>query len=102
MLFRSNDTATTEIYTQACTLSLHDALPIPSQREATQKPSTAAPETSTSQPADASTPHQREAMKKPQTMTECMDAQAAKKPAPSKDEMTKTCNEHMKMQKQTR
>ena len=29
MLFRSNDTATTEIYTQRDTLSLHDALPIP-------------------------------------------------------------------------
>ena len=28
MLFRSNDTATTEIYTQRYTLSLHDALPI--------------------------------------------------------------------------
>ena len=28
MLFRSNDTATTEIYTQFDTLSLHDALPI--------------------------------------------------------------------------
>ena len=28
MLFRSNDTATTEIYTQRDTLSLHDALPI--------------------------------------------------------------------------
>ena len=28
MLFRSNDTATTEIYTQAYTLSLHVALPI--------------------------------------------------------------------------
>ena len=28
MLFRSNDTATTEIYTQFVTLSLHDALPI--------------------------------------------------------------------------
>ena len=27
MLFRSNDTATTEIYTQRYTLSLHDALP---------------------------------------------------------------------------
>ena len=27
MLFRSNDTATTEIYTRAYTLSLHDALP---------------------------------------------------------------------------
>ena len=29
MLFRSNDTATTEIYTRPYTLSLHDALPIP-------------------------------------------------------------------------
>ena len=28
MLFRSNDTATTEIYTLRYTLSLHDALPI--------------------------------------------------------------------------
>ena len=28
MLFRSNDTATTEIYTSLYTLSLHDALPI--------------------------------------------------------------------------
>ena len=28
MLFRSNDTATTEIYTSVHTLSLHDALPI--------------------------------------------------------------------------
>ena len=28
MLFRSNDTATTEIYTSIDTLSLHDALPI--------------------------------------------------------------------------
>ena len=28
MLFRSNDTATTEIYTPRLTLSLHDALPI--------------------------------------------------------------------------
>ena len=28
MLFRSNDTATIEIYTQRDTLSLHDALPI--------------------------------------------------------------------------
>ena len=28
MLFRSNDTATTEIYTPSNTLSLHDALPV--------------------------------------------------------------------------
>ena len=32
MLFRSNDTATTEIYTTEDTLSLHDALPISAQR----------------------------------------------------------------------
>ena len=31
MLFRSNDTATTEIYTHSDTLSLHDALPIRAQ-----------------------------------------------------------------------
>ena len=31
MLFRSNDTATTEIYTVTNTLSLHDALPIAAQ-----------------------------------------------------------------------
>ena len=30
MLFRSNDTATTEIYTSPHTLSLHDALPLSS------------------------------------------------------------------------
>ena len=33
MLFRSNDTATTEIYTQFDTLSLHDALPIATAAE---------------------------------------------------------------------
>ena len=33
MLFRSNDTATTEIYTSLHTLSLHDALPITSVEE---------------------------------------------------------------------
>ena len=32
MLFRSNDTATTEIYTTLYTLSLHDALPISADR----------------------------------------------------------------------
>ena len=32
MLFRSNDTATTEIYTSLHTLSLHDALPIFGER----------------------------------------------------------------------
>ena len=34
MLFRSNDTATTEIYTIQHTLSLHDALPISARAEA--------------------------------------------------------------------
>ena len=33
MLFRSNDTATTEIYTACYTLSLHDALPIRERRQ---------------------------------------------------------------------
>ena len=33
MLFRSNDTATTEIYTWDDTLSLHDALPISAERD---------------------------------------------------------------------
>ena len=35
MLFRSNDTATTEIYTDRYTLSLHDALPISAREMAT-------------------------------------------------------------------
>ena len=35
MLFRSNDTATTEIYTLSYTLSLHDALPISASGTAT-------------------------------------------------------------------
>ena len=34
MLFRSNDTATTEIYTHSDTLSLHDVLPITSRSSA--------------------------------------------------------------------
>ena len=34
MLFRSNDTATTEIYTSVHTLSLHDALPTWSRADA--------------------------------------------------------------------
>ena len=38
MLFRSNDTATTEIYTRAYTLSLHDALPVFSAAEVTAAP----------------------------------------------------------------
>ena len=42
MLFRSNDTATTEIYTHANTLSLHDALPI-SQRVSADDPTVTLP-----------------------------------------------------------
>ena len=37
MLFRSNDTATTEIYTSVNTLSLHDALPISAVRAALRR-----------------------------------------------------------------
>ena len=37
MLFRSNDTATTEIYTTTDTLSLHDALPILGARQLPQE-----------------------------------------------------------------
>ena len=37
MLFRSNDTATTEIYTTHNTLSLHDALPISAVRPASRR-----------------------------------------------------------------
>lgn len=74
----------------------------PSQREATQKPSTEAPTSSASQPSAASTPHQRETMKKPQSMAECMEAQAAHKPSLSKEDMTKACNEQMKGQKKDR
>ena len=36
MLFRSNDTATTEIYTSSYTLSLHDALPIKGPERASE------------------------------------------------------------------
>ena len=41
MLFRSNDTATTEIYTAVNTLSLHDALPISVARATTSSSSAA-------------------------------------------------------------
>ena len=41
MLFRSNDTATTEIYTDRYTLSLHDALPIRVRRAIEEATSTA-------------------------------------------------------------
>ena len=38
MLFRSNDTATTEIYTRLYTLSLHDALPLSTGRQVSVRP----------------------------------------------------------------
>ena len=38
MLFRSNDTATTDIYTDVDTLSLHDALPICGAEHSTKGP----------------------------------------------------------------
>jgi hypothetical protein len=67
-----------------------------SQREATSGP---AAERS-ADPVDASSPHQRQvAGAKPQTMKQCMDAQAAKKSGMSNGQMTKSCNDQMKMQK---
>ena len=72
----------------------------PSQRDATRTPAAETPATPQSDPSDASTPHQRMAMGgKHQTMKECMDAQAAKASGMSKADMTKACNEQMKMQK---
>lgn len=70
----------------------------PSQRDATQSPTT---ETPTSQPSDASTPHQREAMGgKNQSMKQCMDAKAAANTSGmSAADMTKACQDQMKMQK---
>ena len=47
MLFRSNDTATTEIYTACYTLSLHDALPISDKEMA---PALAPPDTANGAP----------------------------------------------------
>lgn len=71
----------------------------PSQREATQS-RTAESQATPSPSSDTSTPHQREAMAgKKQTMKECMDTQAAKTSGMSKADMTKACDEQMKMQK---
>lgn len=71
-----------------------------SQREATRSPAAETPASPQSAPADSSTPHQREAMGgKTQTMTQCMDAQAAKGSGMSHNEMAKTCNQQMKMRK---
>ncbi len=72
----------------------------PSQREATRNSATETPATSGAQPADASTTHQRQAMAgHPKSMKECMDQQAARNEGASKSDMTKTCKEQMKMQK---
>lgn len=72
----------------------------PSQRETTRSPAAETPASSQSSPSDASTPHQRQAMgAKAQTMKQCMDAQAAKNSGMTHSEMTKTCNQQMKMQK---
>jgi len=71
----------------------------PSQREATRSPAAETP-APTADTTDAPTPHQRQAMGgKPQTMKQCMDAQAAKDSGKTHSEMTKACNEQMKMQK---
>lgn len=73
----------------------------PSQREATHNSSTeSAPATGTD-PASASTPAQRDAVKgsKAQMMKDCMAQQAEKTPTMSKSDMTKACNEQMKMHK---
>ena len=72
----------------------------PSQRDATRSPAAETPANSQSKPSDASTPHQHEAMAgKNQTMKECTDAQAAKNPSMSKADITKACDDQMKMQK---
>lgn len=73
----------------------------PAQREATRTNEGETPATSGSQPADASSPHQRDAMGKSQTMKQCMDAQAAKNSAMSKSDMKKACDAQMKSHKET-
>jgi hypothetical protein len=72
----------------------------PSQREATRSPAAETGTAPRSDASDTSTPHQRQAMgDKAQTMKQCMDAQAAKTSAMTQSEMTKVCNDQMKMQK---
>jgi hypothetical protein len=72
----------------------------PSQRETTHSSAAETSAPSSPDPAGASTPHQRQAMGgKGQTMQQCMDAQAAKNSGMSRSDMTKTCNQQMKMQK---
>lgn len=69
-----------------------------SERDATRNSSAGK---SSSGPASASSPHQREATgAKDQTMKECMDAQVAKNSSMSSAAMTKACEEQMKMQKE--
>jgi hypothetical protein len=68
----------------------------PSQREATSGPAAER----AADPVDASSPHQRQAVGgKAQTMKHCMDAQAAKKSGMTNAQMSKSCNDQMKMQK---
>jgi hypothetical protein len=75
----------------------------PSQRDSTRSTTDTAetPATAGAQPSDAATPHQREAMAgKTQTMKECMDERAARNDGMSKADMTKACNDQIKMQKE--
>lgn len=69
----------------------------PSQREATHS---SAKESPASEPSDAATAHQRQAMgMKQQTMKQCMDAQGVSHPGKSKSDMTKACEDQMKKEK---
>jgi hypothetical protein len=70
----------------------------PTPPPSTQPPTTERPPTTGPDPADASTPHQREATGN-KTMQQCMDEQAAKNPSMSKSDMTKVCKEQMKARK---
>lgn len=67
-----------------------------SQREATSGPAAER----AADPVDASSPHQRQATGgKAQTMKQCMDAEAAKHSGMTNGQMTKSCNDQVKMQK---
>lgn len=73
----------------------------PSQRDATHSSATESSTTTGTDPANASTPAQRDAMKgsKDQMMKDCMAQQSAKNSGMSKSDMTKACNDQMKMQR---
>ncbi len=77
----------------------------PQQRDSTHSNANETPATSGTDPADASSPHQRLAtadsspQAKQKMMKDCMSQQAAKTPDMSKSDMTKACNDQMKMQK---